>query len=167
MCFGVYICIFTLCFMFIAANIVGCRLRHQDARCTHSLLSQYCKASHFVVVVVIFMYWEGGGGAPNVRFAPVVPWAKTGPGYTVRIANLLKAYGKWKFAANRATWWERARDKERRRWILHCVHLRWVHTCNVTAYRNAVRLQVTDTKRSYIWTSSRASWRNSILRVSK
>jgi hypothetical protein len=35
MCFGVYMCIFTLCFMFIAANIVGCRLRNQDARCTH------------------------------------------------------------------------------------------------------------------------------------
>jgi hypothetical protein len=27
--------------------------------------------------------------------------------------------------------------------------LRWVHTCNVTAYRNAVMLQVTDTIRSY------------------
>ena len=27
--------------------------------------------------------------------------------------------------------------------------LRWVHTCNVTAYRNAVTLQVTDTIRSY------------------
>jgi hypothetical protein len=27
--------------------------------------------------------------------------------------------------------------------------LRWVHTCNVTAFRNAVTLQVTDTKRSY------------------
>jgi hypothetical protein len=26
----------------------------------------------------IFMY-RGGGGAPTVRFAPVVPWAKTGP----------------------------------------------------------------------------------------
>jgi hypothetical protein len=26
---------------------------------------------------------------------------------------------------------------------------RWVHTCNVTAYRNAVTLQVTDTIRSY------------------
>jgi hypothetical protein len=25
----------------------------------------------------------------------------------------------------------------------------WVHSCNVTAYRNAVRLQVTDTIRSY------------------
>jgi hypothetical protein len=35
MCFGLYICIFTLCCMFIAANIVGCRLRHQDTRCTH------------------------------------------------------------------------------------------------------------------------------------
>jgi hypothetical protein len=27
--------------------------------------------------------------------------------------------------------------------------LRWVHTCNVTAHRNAVTLQVTDTIRSY------------------
>jgi hypothetical protein len=27
--------------------------------------------------------------------------------------------------------------------------LRWVHTCNVTAYRNAVTLQVTDTIRNY------------------
>jgi hypothetical protein len=70
--------------------------------------------------------------------------------YTVRIANLPKAYGKWKFLP--LTWplderekqreRQRERDKERRRWILHCVHLRWVHTCNVTAYRNAVRLQV-------------------------
>jgi hypothetical protein len=30
-----YICIFTLCFMFIAANIVYCRLTHQDVQCTH------------------------------------------------------------------------------------------------------------------------------------
>jgi hypothetical protein len=28
--------------------------------------------------------------------------------------------------------------------------LRWVHTCNVTAFRNALTLQVTDTKRSYV-----------------
>jgi hypothetical protein len=34
MCFGVYICIFTLCFMFIAANIVCCRLKQQNAQCT-------------------------------------------------------------------------------------------------------------------------------------
>jgi hypothetical protein len=73
MCFGVYICIFKLCFMFIAANIVGCRLRHQDVRCT----PRYCTASHFFLQ--IFMYWEGEGGAPTVRFAPVVPWAKTSP----------------------------------------------------------------------------------------
>jgi hypothetical protein len=36
----------------------------------------------------------------------------------------------------------------------NCFHkpidiLRWVHTCNVTAYRNAITLQVTDTIRSY------------------
>jgi hypothetical protein len=31
----------------------------------------------------------------------------------------------------------------------HVLQLRWVHTCNVTAYRNAVTLQETDTIRSY------------------
>jgi hypothetical protein len=64
--------------MFIAANIVGCRLRHQDAPTVSSinwLLSQYCKASHF------FANFFFGGGAPTVRFAPVVPWAKTGPAW--------------------------------------------------------------------------------------
>ena len=30
-----------------------------------------------------------------------------------------------------------------------CLVIWWVHTCNVTAYRKAVRLQVTDTIRSY------------------
>jgi hypothetical protein len=39
----------------------------------NSLLSQYCKASHFLAH---FYVW----GAPTVRFAPVVPWAKAGPG---------------------------------------------------------------------------------------
>jgi hypothetical protein len=38
----------------------------------NSLLSQYCKASYFLQ---IFLY----GGAPTVRFDPVVPWAKAGP----------------------------------------------------------------------------------------
>jgi len=33
--------------------------------------------------------------------------------------------------------------------IVVYVFLRWVHTCNVTAYRNAVTLQETDTIRSY------------------
>jgi hypothetical protein len=37
----------------------------------NSLLSQYCKAP------LVFFY--PGGGAPTVRFAPVVPWAKAGP----------------------------------------------------------------------------------------
>jgi hypothetical protein len=40
----------------------------------NSLLSQYCKASHFFFAN--FYVW---GGAPTVRFAPVVTWAKTGP----------------------------------------------------------------------------------------
>jgi hypothetical protein len=70
-----------LCFMFIAANIVCCRLIHQDAQVPtvssiNSLLSQYCKASHYC-----FGNFYVGGGAPTVRFAPVVPWAKTGPAY--------------------------------------------------------------------------------------
>jgi hypothetical protein len=42
----------------------------------NSLLSQYCKASLFFAN---FYIW--GGGAPTVWFAPVVPWAKTGPAY--------------------------------------------------------------------------------------
>jgi hypothetical protein len=41
----------------------------------NSLLSQYCKAMHFLQ---IFMCVCGGG--VTVRFAPVVQWAKTGPG---------------------------------------------------------------------------------------
>jgi hypothetical protein len=33
--------------------------------------------------------------------------------------------------------------------VVTCCILRWVHTCNITAYRTAVTLQVTDTIRSY------------------
>jgi hypothetical protein len=43
----------------------------------NSLLSQYCKASLFFFVANFYVP-EGGGGA-TVRFAPVFPWAKTGP----------------------------------------------------------------------------------------
>jgi hypothetical protein len=44
--------------------------------------------------------------------------------------------------------------------------LRWVRTCNVTAYHNAVTLQVTNTKGSYdLNFQPIASWRNSILRA--
>jgi hypothetical protein len=43
----------------------------------NSLLSQYCKTSHFFAN---FYVWGPGGGAPTVRFAPVVPWAKAGSG---------------------------------------------------------------------------------------
>jgi hypothetical protein len=39
-------------------------------RDVNSLLSQYCKASH-LFLLQIFMW-----GAPTVRFAPVVPWAR-------------------------------------------------------------------------------------------
>jgi hypothetical protein len=69
--------------MFITANIVCCRLRHQDARCTHryfnKLVAVTILQSFAFFFLQIFMY--SGGGAPTVRFAPVVPWAKTGPGY--------------------------------------------------------------------------------------
>jgi hypothetical protein len=35
-------------------------------------------------------------------------------------------------------------------WLCSQVHvLKWVHTCNVTAYHNAVTLQETDTIQSY------------------
>jgi hypothetical protein len=44
----------------------------------NSLLSQYCKASFFFKFL-----WIWGEGAPTVRLAPVVPWAKTGPAYIV------------------------------------------------------------------------------------
>jgi hypothetical protein len=56
MSFGVYICIFTLRFMFIAANIIYiAALDHKTrdvptASSINSLLSQYCKASQFFVV---------------------------------------------------------------------------------------------------------------------
>jgi hypothetical protein len=44
----------------------------------NSLLSQYSKASLFFSFFANF-YVPVGVGAPTVRFAPVVPWAKTGP----------------------------------------------------------------------------------------
>jgi hypothetical protein len=44
----------------------------------NSLLSQYCKASHFFFAN--FYVPGGGGGAPTVRVAPGVPWAQAGPG---------------------------------------------------------------------------------------
>jgi hypothetical protein len=40
----------------------------------NSLQSQYCKALHFLCI--------GEGGATNIRFAPVVPWAKASPAYS-------------------------------------------------------------------------------------
>jgi hypothetical protein len=48
------------------------------------LLSQYCKASNFFFA---FFYVRG---AQTVRFAPVVPWAKTGPGN--RGCEVIKIY---------------------------------------------------------------------------
>jgi hypothetical protein len=42
----------------------------------NSLLTQYCNASPFLYANIYV-----GGGVPTVRFAPVVPWAKTGPAF--------------------------------------------------------------------------------------
>jgi hypothetical protein len=47
------------------------------------LLSQYCKASHFFFA----NFYVPGGGA-TVRFAPVVPWVKTGPGHINPVQTL-------------------------------------------------------------------------------
>jgi hypothetical protein len=72
---------YMLCFMFIAANIVGCRLRHQDARCTHRSSNKIVAATKLQSIAFFFCKFlcAGRGGAPTVRFAPVVPSAKTGP----------------------------------------------------------------------------------------
>jgi hypothetical protein len=69
--------------MFIAANIVGFHLRHQVARCTHRYSNKLVGVIILQSVAFFFanFFVLGGGGAPTVRFAPVVPWAKTGPDY--------------------------------------------------------------------------------------
>jgi hypothetical protein len=59
--------------MFIAANIVCCRLRHQDAQCTHrysnKLVGVTILQSVTFFLLQIFMYWEGGGGT-NCSLCP-------------------------------------------------------------------------------------------------
>jgi hypothetical protein len=78
--------------MFIAANIVGYRLRHQNARCTHRLLNK------LVAVTILQSYAFFGKflcreeGAPNIRFAPVVPWAKAGPDNTSSLHTDMFSY---------------------------------------------------------------------------
>jgi hypothetical protein len=59
--------------LFIAALDIKTR-DESTVSSINSLLSQYCKALHFFFAN--FYVW---GGAPTVRFAPVAPWAKTGP----------------------------------------------------------------------------------------
>jgi hypothetical protein len=61
--------------LFVAAlDIKTCDVPNVSS--INSLLSQYCKASHFFVQIFMYLGW---GGPPTVRFAPVVPWAKAGP----------------------------------------------------------------------------------------
>jgi hypothetical protein len=79
MCFGVYICIFTLalCLLLQILFVAALDIKTRDVptiTSINTLLSQYCKALYFLQ---IFMH--GGRGAPTVRFAPVVPGAKDGP----------------------------------------------------------------------------------------
>jgi hypothetical protein len=74
MCFGVYALCLLLQILFVAALDIKTR-KVPTVSSINSLLSQYCKASHY-----FFGNFYVGGGAPTVRFAPVVPWAKTGPG---------------------------------------------------------------------------------------
>jgi hypothetical protein len=55
----------------------------------NSLLSQYCKASNLFFCNFLCT-GRGGGGPPTVRFAPVVPWTKTGPGYSVKHTHTIR-----------------------------------------------------------------------------
>jgi hypothetical protein len=57
----------------------------------NSLLLLYCKTSLFFAN----FYVHGGGGAPTVRFAPVVPWAKTGPDYTDHTRYATSVPARW------------------------------------------------------------------------
>jgi hypothetical protein len=84
-CFGVYICIFKLCFMFSAENIVCCRLRPQDARCTQCTHRYFYKlvAATILQRFAFFFFFANfyvQEGAPTGRIAPGVPWARAGPG---------------------------------------------------------------------------------------
>jgi hypothetical protein len=59
--------------MFIAALHIKTR-DITSVSSLNSLLSQYWNASHFLQFLCM--------GAQNVRFAPVVPWAKASPAYS-------------------------------------------------------------------------------------
>jgi hypothetical protein len=72
MCFGVYICIFTLYFMFIAANIVCCRLRHQDARWTHHSFNKLVAVTILQSFAFFCEFLCIGGGA-NCSLYPGCP----------------------------------------------------------------------------------------------
>jgi hypothetical protein len=77
--------------MFIAANIVGCRLRHKDARCTHRQFNKLVSVTilqsfaFFFFFLRIFMYL-GGGGA-NRSLCPGCPIGKTRPCLHVTVNN--------------------------------------------------------------------------------
>jgi hypothetical protein len=78
-CLHVYLR-YTLCLLLQILFVAALDINTRDVPTVssiNSLLSQYCKASQFFFTN--FYVW-GWGGAPNFRFAPVVPWAKTGPG---------------------------------------------------------------------------------------
>jgi hypothetical protein len=74
---------YALCLLLQILLVAALDIKTRDVPTVSSinlLLLQYCKASHFFANCYVF--WVGGAGAPTVRFAPVVPWAKAGPVFT-------------------------------------------------------------------------------------
>jgi len=67
----------------------------------------------------------------GVRYSPSGIWNRTAP----VLCHSFSQFSRWNIF------------HEQR--VVSITPLRWVHNCNVTAYRNAVTLQVTDTIRSY------------------
>jgi hypothetical protein len=73
-----YVCLcYTSCLLLQILLVAALNIKTRDVPTVssiNSLLSPYCKGSHFLCA----NFYVLGGGA-NVRFAPVVPWAKAGP----------------------------------------------------------------------------------------
>jgi hypothetical protein len=82
MCFGVYICIiysrYALCLLLQILLVAALDIKTRDVPTVssiNSLLSQYCKTSHFFLQ--IFMY--GGWGGANCLLCPGYPMGKGRP----------------------------------------------------------------------------------------
>jgi hypothetical protein len=88
MCFGVYIAYvysrYSLCLLLQILLTAALDIKTRDVPTVSSInsfLSQYCKASLYYFF--IFCKFLCRVGVPTVRFAPVFPWAKAGPAYTL------------------------------------------------------------------------------------